>query len=61
MQIEAPFIYHGDEPNADLFYTVAKMGTDKKLTLQLMPTVLPPKKAPAGATPPTAGHSAWSR
>ena len=47
VQIEAPFIFHGDEPNADLFYTVAKMGTDKKLTLQLAPTVLPPKKAPS--------------
>ncbi len=47
VQIDAPFIYRGDEPNADVFYTVAKMGTDKKLTLRFAPTVLPPKTQPA--------------
>jgi hypothetical protein len=48
VQIEAPFIYRGDEPDAETFYTVAKMGTDKTLTLKLAPTVLPPSKK----TPP---------
>jgi hypothetical protein len=47
VQIEAPFIFQADEPNADTFYTVAKMGVDKTLTLKLAPTVIPPsKKAP---------------
>jgi hypothetical protein len=51
VQIDAPFIFHGDEPNSDTFYTVAKMGIDKTLTLKLAPTVLPPsKKKSAPAT-----------
>jgi hypothetical protein len=48
VQIEAPFIFQADEPNADIFYTVAKMGIDKTLTLKLAPTVIPPSKR----TPP---------
>jgi len=44
VQIEAPFIYEGNAPSADMFYTVAKLGIDKTLTLKLAPTVIPPAK-----------------
>jgi hypothetical protein len=49
VQIDAPFIYEGNAPSADMFYTVAKMGIDKTLTLKLAPTVIPPAKKTAPA------------
>jgi hypothetical protein len=49
VQIDAPFIYEGNAPSADMFYTVAKMGIDKTLTLKLAPTVIPPAKKAAPA------------
>jgi len=44
VQIDAPFIFHGDEPNDDMVYTLAKIKTDEKLMVKLAPTVLPPSK-----------------
>jgi hypothetical protein len=44
VQIDAPFIYHGDEPDDATFYSLAKMSTDNSLMLKLAPTVLPPSK-----------------
>jgi hypothetical protein len=49
VQVDAPFIYNGDAPDNEVVYTLAKLGTDKTLTVKLAPTVLPPpkhKKAP---------------
>lgn len=48
VQLDAPFIYQGNEPSGEAFYTVAKMGIDKTLALKLAPTVIPPAKK----TPP---------
>ncbi len=44
VQVDAPFVYHGDEPNDDTMYTLAKLGTDDTLSVKLAPTVTPPKK-----------------
>jgi hypothetical protein len=49
VQIDVPFVFHGDDPSGDAFYTVAKMGIDKTLTLKLAPTVLPPSKKTSGS------------
>lgn len=47
VQVDAPFVYRGDEPDGETVYTLAKLGTDKSLLVKLAPTVLPPpKKAP---------------
>ncbi len=48
VQIDAPFVYHGDEPNDDAVYTLAKLGTDNTLAVKLAPTVLPPPKQKKG-------------
>ena len=42
--VEAPFVYRGDEPNNEIVYTLAKLGTDDSLAAKLAPTVLPPQK-----------------
>jgi hypothetical protein len=55
VQVDAPFVYHGDEPNDDTIYTLAKLGTDNSLAVKLAPTVLPPKK---GARLPTVSEPA---
>ena len=44
VQVDAPFVYRGDEPNDEMMYTLAKLGTDDSLVAKLAPTVLPPKK-----------------
>lgn len=44
VQVDAPFVYHGDEPSDESMYTLAKMGTDDSLPVKLAPTVTPPKR-----------------
>jgi hypothetical protein len=44
VQVDAPFIYRGDEPTDDMVYTLAKLGTNDSLAVKLAPTVLPPRK-----------------
>jgi hypothetical protein len=42
VQVDAPFVYHGDEPNSETMYTLAKLGTDDSLSVKLAPTVTSP-------------------
>ncbi len=44
VQVDAPFVYRGDEPSNEIMYTLAKLGTDDSLAAKLAPTVLPPAK-----------------
>jgi len=50
--VEAPFIFHGDEPTPDLTQNVAILRLENTKVVQLEPTVVPPasaKKKPAPA------------
>ncbi len=44
IEVDAPFIFRGDDPNPDMMYTLAKMQTNDvvNLSLKLQPTVMPP-------------------
>ena len=44
VQIDAPFIYQGDEPDNNTMITLAKMRSDRSSVLTLQPKVLPPGK-----------------
>ena len=56
MAMEAPFIYHGNDPVPDLGPNVAVLKLENTRLIQLEPVVLPPartKKAETKAPAPT--------
>jgi hypothetical protein len=44
IQVDAPFVYRGDEPNDNTMYMLAKLGEDNSMVAKLAPTVMPPQK-----------------
>jgi hypothetical protein len=44
LTVEAPFIFHGDDPSPDLRQNVVMLKLDQKKFVTLEPTVLPPPK-----------------
>jgi hypothetical protein len=56
VQVDAPFVFHGDSANDDIAWQVSRLQTrnSNEFALQLMPTVIPPREPESKLPTPTA-------